>query len=395
MPRPDSAVQRRLQLASFASTFDRFAMTPMLIAIAHDLRVPLGQVVGAASFYFLIYGVLQPLWGMFSNRIGLAATIRWCTLAGSIATLASAGANNVFTLTILRALAGGFFSASIPASLIYIGETSLPQRRHREITDLMTGVALGTALSTAIAGVLTAFVGWRWGFVFTGCLGIASSFYLARLVELPRTSFRAPFVAPVLTVLRNRSVLQLLLLAFLDGAAILGVLTFIPSAVEFAGHNAAVASAVTATYGLAVLVGARIVGRLSHRFARSHFILTGAAIGAFGCVLLATSTQLVVVVVACSLLGFAWISMHSSLQTWATEVLPSQRSLTVSFFVGTLLAGSAIAAALGGTLAQHHQFGPLFLRGTAVLVVFGIIGYFIRPKWEVRNSPPLTSPDYS
>ena len=395
MASSDAVDQRRLQLASFASAFDRFAMAPMLIAIARDLHVPLTQVVGAASVYFLIYGVMQPLWGMFSNRIGLAATIRWCTLAGSLATLSAAGANNVLTLTISRALAGGFFSASIPAALIYIGETSLPHRRHREITDLMTGVALGTALSTAIAGALTAFAGWRWAFVVTGCLGIASSFYLARLVELPRTSFRAPFVAPVLTVLRNRSVQQLLLLAFLDGAAILGVLTFIPSAVEFAGHNAAVASAVTATYGFAVLVGARIVGRLSHRFARSRFILTGAAIGAFACVLLATSTQLIVVVLACSLLGFAWASMHSSLQTWATEVLPSQRSIAVSFFVGTLFAGSAIAAALGGTLAQHHQFGALFLRGTAVLVAIGIIGYFARLKWEVRNKPPLTAPDYS
>jgi predicted MFS family arabinose efflux permease len=395
MPRSNAADQRPLQLASFASAFDRFAMPPMLIAIAHDLRVPLAQVVGAASFYFLIYGVLQPLWGMISNRIGLAATIRWCTLAGSIATLSAAGANNVFTLTISRVLAGGFFSASIPAALIYIGETSLPERRHRAITDLMTGVALGTALSTAIAGALTAFVGWRWGFVFTGCLGIASSFYLARLVELPRTSFRAPFVAPVLTVLRNRSVGQLLLLAFLDGAAILGVLTFIPAAVEFAGHNAAVASAITATYGFAVLIGARIVGQLSHRFARSLFILAGAGMGAFACVLLATSTQLVVVALACTLLGFAWASMHSSLQTWATEVLPSQRSIAVSFFAGTLFAGSAIAAALGGTLAQRHEFGPLFLRGTAVLVAIGIVGYFARLRWEIRNNPPLTAPDYT
>jgi MFS family permease len=57
---------RRLQLASFICVFDRFAMPPMLVAIAHDLDVPLTQVVGAAGAYFLAYGFMQPIWGMLS-----------------------------------------------------------------------------------------------------------------------------------------------------------------------------------------------------------------------------------------------------------------------------------------------------------------------------------------
>lgn len=354
----------------------------MLIAIARDLHVPLTQVVGAASVYFLIYGLMQPIWGMLSNRLGLAATIRWCTLAGSLATLSAVWANDLAALTISRALAGAFFSASFPAALIYVGETSLPHHRHREVTGLMTGVALGTALSTAISGSLTAFAGWRWGFALSASLGIASSFYLARLKELPRTSFRAPFVAPLMSVLRSHAVQKLLLLALLDGAAILGALTFIPAALESSGNNAAIASGVTATYGFSVLVGARIVGKLSLKIARARFILIGAAIGAAACVLLSISTHLVVAVAACVLLGLSWASMHSSLQTWATEVLPAERSIAVSFFAGTLFAGSAIAAALGGPLAQRHQFGTLFLRGTGILIILGIFGYLTRIKWE-------------
>ena len=43
-----------LQRAAFVSTFDRFAMSPMLLAIAHDMGVPLGSVVRAAGVYFLV-----------------------------------------------------------------------------------------------------------------------------------------------------------------------------------------------------------------------------------------------------------------------------------------------------------------------------------------------------
>lgn len=377
-----AANRRRLQLTSFVSAFDRFAMPPMLVAIAHDLGVPLTQVVSAAGAYFLVYGLMQPIWGMLSNRLGLAATMTWSTLAGSLATLSATWSNDVLSLTLSRAVAGGLFSAGIPAALIYVGNTALPRRRQREVTDLMTGVALGTAFSTAIAGSLTYFVGWRWVFALTGCIGILSALYIARLTEFPRTSFRDPLLAPVKKVLANQAVHQLLVLAVLDGAAVLGVLTFLPTAVESAGHNAATAAAVTATYGLAVLVGARIVGTLSHRTSGSRFILIGSAIGAIACALLAFSVDLGAAIVACVLLGFAWASMHSSLQTWATEVMPEERPIAVSFFAGALFAGSAIAATLGGPLAQSHDFPTLFAYGTLILVIVGVSGYIARAHWE-------------
>lgn len=354
----------------------------MLVAMARDLGVPLAQIVGAAGTYFLAYGLMQPIWGILSTRIGLARTMTWCIGVGSLATLGSALAQDVTTLTILRAIAGGLFSAAFPAALIYVGTTAPPHRRQREVTELMTGVALGTALSTAIAGTLTYAVGWRWAFVLTGAVCLLSSLYLARLAELPRMPWRAPLVAPLRRVLANRSVYQLLVLAVLDGLAILGALTFLPAAVESTGRNAATAAAVTATYGLTVLLAARVVGRLSGGIRASRFILVGALVGALGCGLLALSVGVVAAAAACCLLGVAWASMHSSLQTWATEVTPEERGLTVSFFAGSLFAGSALAAALGGPFADDHDYTTLFTGGAGVLVTVGISGYIARARWE-------------
>lgn len=376
---------RRLQLASFICVFDRFAMPPMLVAIAHDLDVPLGRVVTAAGAYFLAYGLMQPVWGALSTRIGLAATMRWCILLGGLATIATALAPGVTTLLVGRAIAGSLFSAGFPAALIYVGATATADRRQREVTNLMTGVALGTALATVVAGGLTYLVGWRWVFLLSGGLALLSSLYVSRLAELPRMPWRAPLLAPLRRVLTRRAVWALLVLAVLDGAAILGVLTFLPTAVESTGHTAATAAGITALYGVAVLLSAQAVGRLSVRVRGSQFILVGSVIGALGCALLAYSVDLLAAGIGCLLLGVAWASMHSSLQTWATEIMPPERGLTVSFFAGSLFAGSALAAALGGPFAQAQDFVPLFGAAAAVLIAVGASGYVARSRWEQRQ----------
>lgn len=67
---------RLLQLTALVSTLDRFAMPPMLVAISRDLNLPLSTVVAAAGAYFLAYGLMQPVWGIVSDRLGLVRTLR-------------------------------------------------------------------------------------------------------------------------------------------------------------------------------------------------------------------------------------------------------------------------------------------------------------------------------
>ncbi|MFC7657489.1 hypothetical protein ACFQV8_14945 [Pseudonocardia benzenivorans] len=62
---PDDAPARvrLLQAAALTSTFDRFALAPLLIEIGRDLGVSLAAVAAVASGYYLAYGLMQPLWG--------------------------------------------------------------------------------------------------------------------------------------------------------------------------------------------------------------------------------------------------------------------------------------------------------------------------------------------
>jgi predicted MFS family arabinose efflux permease len=312
--------------------------------------------------------------------------MRATLLAAAAATTLAALAPSIGWLTASRALAGAAFSAAIPASLVYVGDTVAADRRQREVTDLMAGVALGTAIATAGAGILAGTVGWRWPFVVTGLLALGLAGALRSL--RPPTHARAgrPALAPLREVLTDRMALLVLVLAFTEGAVLLGAITFLPPAVEDTGVGPSVAGLVTGIYGVAVLVGATVTGRLSRRVPPARLIAAGATAAVAGCTVAAVSTSPAPALLACTLLGIAWASMHSTLQTWATDVVPSARATAVSLFAGSLFAGSAASAALAAGPASQGRWTVIFLFGALLTVPLGVVGSVARSGWHTAQT---------
>ena len=86
---------RLLRSAAFVSTFDRFTIAPMLVTIAAALGVSLEEVAVAASLYFLLYGMMQPVWGILSDRLGRELVMRLALLAVVVPGFLSALAPNL------------------------------------------------------------------------------------------------------------------------------------------------------------------------------------------------------------------------------------------------------------------------------------------------------------
>jgi predicted MFS family arabinose efflux permease len=371
------------RFTALVSTLDRFAMPPMILAIARDLDLPLADVARAVGGYFLAYGLMQPVWGMVGGRIGVVRMLRLTALLAALATAATALAGDAASLLAFRVLAGAAFGAAIPAALFYVGDTAAPGRRHREVTDLMAGVALGTAGGTLGGGVLAATAGWRFAFLITGAGALVLFVALRGLPELPPARAAAGgLAAPLLAVLRSPGARILLLLAAVEGAVLIGALTFLPAAAERAGSGPAVAAAVTAVFGVAVLVLAPVVGRLERRVRPAALIAAGASCAAVGCALAAVSVRPSLAVAVCVLLGAAWAAMHSTLQTWATQVAPDAGLAAVSLFAGALFAGSALATVIGGRVAGDGRFAPVFAAAAALAVPLGVAGTVARARWQ-------------
>ena len=60
---PSRGGLRLLQLAAFFSSFDRFAVAPMLLTIAASLGTSLAGDAATASLYYLLYGGGSPCGG--------------------------------------------------------------------------------------------------------------------------------------------------------------------------------------------------------------------------------------------------------------------------------------------------------------------------------------------
>jgi predicted MFS family arabinose efflux permease len=378
---------RLLQVTAFVSTVDRFAMPPMLLLIARDLGVPLSVVVRAAGAYYLTYGLMQPVWAAVSDRYGLVGTMRVALLLGGAASTASALCWGSGPLVVTRALAGACFSAAIPGTLVYVGDTVPSAYRQRDVTDLMAGVALGTTAATAGAGLVAERLGWRWMFTLIGVATVAVVTLLAWLPETARTRRDLGPLEPLRAVARSGPARLVVGLAFAEGAVLLGVLTFLPPAVAAGGTGASVAGLVTAAYGLSVLAASRVVRVAAPRTTPVVLVAVGAACVLAGCALAAVRITPLGAVGACVLLGAAWASMHTTLQTWATQVVPAARAAAVALFAAGLFAGSAAGSVLVGGLAEHGSYSLIFEFGAVAAVPLGFVAAAGLARFHDPESP--------
>ena len=360
---------RLLQAVSATSSFDRFVVGPLLLTIATDFGVTLAGAAAVASLYFLLYGLSQPVWGLCSDRFGRVRTMRVTLCAACVFGVLSSLAPTLELLVLSRALTGACIAAAVPSALVYVGDVVPFVRRQSVLTDLNAASALGITSAMGLGGVLAATVGWRAAFLLPALLAGALAVILSRLPEPPRASGHE---GGLRVALRSRWGRRVLLLALVEGAALLGLLTYLAPAVESGGASPTQAGALVALYGVGLLLTSRVVKRLAGRVRPAGFLAVGSAALVLAYAAVAVSQAPVLVAVAALVVGSGWAAMHSTMQAWATEVVPEARATLVSLFAASLFVGSGVATAVLAPLAGGLRWGPLFSVGVALSVVFGI-----------------------
>jgi MFS family permease len=349
---------RLLQLAALTSTCDRFAIAPLLVVIGISLQAPLSAVAVVASGYFLAYGLMQPVWGMISDRIGRVRVMRLALLGATVAGAGSALAPDLLTLGITRVLAGGCFAALIPSTLVYVGDMWPAAVRQRPLSDVLAASSLGVATATAGAGLLADVVGWRAVPAVTAGAAAALWFALARLPEPDREPVTGSPLRSVRRVLGARWGRLVLALVFVEGALVLGVVTFLAPSVQALGLSAGLAGLVAAAFGVGALAWSRLVRSLVGRVSPAGLAAIGGGFLVAGWAVAAVAVNVATVTLA----GLC----------------------AVALFATGLFLGSAAGTALVAPLAEAGAFDTVFRVALVGAVPLAVLAAVARARYARR-----------
>jgi AAHS family 4-hydroxybenzoate transporter-like MFS transporter len=132
-----------------------------------------GVLVGAIAF------------SMLADRIGRRPVLVWATLFFAAMTIATAYAQNIEQMRLLRFIAGIGLGSIIPNATALVGEYSPKRTRVAWIMCITVGFTAGAAIGGFVANALIGAFGWRSVFIFGGVVPLIIA--LLMFVWLPES----------------------------------------------------------------------------------------------------------------------------------------------------------------------------------------------------------------
>jgi predicted MFS family arabinose efflux permease len=290
-------------------------------------------------------------------------------------------APNLLVLEATRVVAGGCFAALQPTTLVYVGDVWPEQARQRPLSDVLAASSFGIAVATAGAGLLADLVGWRVVPLITAAGAAALWVALRWLPEPDRAVATGNPLRSIATVLRHRWALVVFAIVFVEGVVVLGVLTYLAAAVSALGFSPGAAGFAAAAFGAGAVGSSRVVRPLVGRLSPARLSAVGGALLVAGWAVPSVAVTLPTVVAAGLLLGGAWAFLHSTLQNWATQVVPAQRATAVALFAALLFLGSSAGDALAAPLAGAGEFRTAFRLALLLSVPLAVAAVLARARY--------------
>ncbi len=366
-----------LSMCAFASMASMRVCDSLLPALASDLSTTEGQAARTISAFALAYGLLQLFYGPLGDRYGKVRVIGFATLACTLGNLGAAFSSNLEWLVASRIASGIAAAGVIPLTMAWIGDNVPYDGRQEVLAQLLGATVFGMIAGQWLGGLVADTLGWRVAFEMLAVLFLASgSLLVSRSGRLPkqpqgRTAGVAHLTWAVLTVPWARAVLGV---TFVEGALAYSAIAFIPSHLHAKfGLSMPVAGGVVAFYGVGGLIYSRGARALVRRLGEAKLARLGGLCLAIAFSALAWAPSWRWAVPACLIAGFGFYSLHNTLQTNATQMVPAARGTAVSLFSCFLFVGQSLGVFVAAWIVDRFStafifafsaFGLLLLGGT-------------------------------
>lgn len=371
--------------AAFVTFFDRALMPPVMTAIASDWAAGIEALGPALTGHVVAYGLVQIAWGALSSRIGQLRMLRVSLSLAALGSMASALAWDPTSLAVARTFTGGAFAATVPATLVYFADALPLAPRRAAMANVASSLALGMTIGTAAAATIGGLLSWRGAFAMAALLCTVTLVFVWRLRSAPVTRTPPTILRALHALLCDRWTLIVLGIAGLEGAVLVGAISFLPLALEHSGEPAPIAGLVTSVFGVSVIVSAQFVKRAMSRAPDWLSFAIGGGAAIVGYAAIGAHRSLLTIFFASIVLGFAWATAHTRLQTWMSVVVSAARPVGTALFGTALFAGGAVGAAAGMLFATSDAFSALFLAAGGLSAVFTAAAVTARLRYRRRD----------
>jgi predicted MFS family arabinose efflux permease len=365
--------------AVFMVSAEARVIAPILPAVASDFQTSVARSGLLITAYTIPYGVFQIVYGPLADRFSRQQVMGTALGLFAIGTFISGFAPSFLTLTILRFCTGAAAAGVIPIALAYVGDAVPYTQRQAALGRVVSVAALGGVLSAALGGLIATVASWRTLFIGYGALALLVAAVLLRApVRRARQTLpaRQGLLTPYRAIFQHAGAgaFALYTLVFIEGLTATSTIGYLGALLFERDHlSYATIGVLLMLSGVASMVTAQFVGRLVLRVGEQGMLLVGGSCLTIAYLLAAIRPTFVFFPLSMLLNGAGFVIAHSTLQTRATELVPTLRGTAVSLFAFALFLGGGLGTYLAGVAIERWGF-PVTLYGTAAVVaIFTIV----------------------
>jgi MFS transporter, DHA1 family, inner membrane transport protein len=344
-----------LTAGAFGIGTTEFVIMGLLLQVAADLQVSVATTGLLISGYALGVFVGAPVLTLATRTLPrkqvLILLMAIFTL-GNIACALAPSYSLLMAARIVTSLAHGtFFGVGSVVATSLVPE----DKKASAIAVMFTGLTIATLLGVPAGAWLGLHFGWRATFWTIAAIGVIAMLVLARFVPADKGKVEVAPLRQELATLADPQVLLGLAMTVLGFGGVFAVFTYIqPILVEITGFSQEAVSPILLLFGLGLIVGNMLGGKLADRNLPVALLVTTATLAIVLFAMTATLRSPIAVTIFVGLIGAAAFATVAPLQMRVLDKAgPAGRNLASSLNIAAFNLGNAFGAWLGGVTIEN------------------------------------------